>query len=78
MPVDDANDPAVHVALMSAKQRLEGVEVVVTKLPQYFQRLFQHSSIYRDTSAHYDQLVSCATGHESQHDLQSISALISE
>jgi hypothetical protein len=39
---DDANDPAVDVALMPAKQGLEGVKVAVTKPPQYVGWLFQH------------------------------------
>ena len=38
---DDANDPTVNLTLMPAKQRLEGVEVAVTELPQHVGWLFQ-------------------------------------
>jgi hypothetical protein len=38
---NDANDPTVDLALMRAEQRLEGVEVAVTELPQHVGWLFQ-------------------------------------
>ena len=39
---DNANDPAVDLALMPSEQRLEGIEVSVTELPQHVGWLFQH------------------------------------
>jgi hypothetical protein len=39
---DEANDPTVDFALMPTEQRLEGVEVAVTELPQHVRWLFQH------------------------------------
>ena len=39
---DDVNNPIVDLALMLAEQRLEGIEVAVTELPQHVGWLFQH------------------------------------
>ena len=39
---NDANDLPVDLALMCAKQRLEGVEVAMAELPQHVRWLLQH------------------------------------